>query len=429
MDEQLHMAIEVRAWLNELRIADPARSRLAAQAVLALLDEGSALGPPLLVEAGTLMQARGPGDRLDRASQRQLELLARVRRGVADVATSGKRLQLQVGQLETQAAKLADQHDKAVDAGRDDVAKEAAVRRSAVQGQLAEKHGQLARLRTSEEKLTVASQRLQAKVDAFRTRKETVKAGYTAARSAQEISEVAAVPGDQAASAGPPDASAQDAIIAAWREVEELLASGRAAEREVGVVPREPPQADGSPAAGLMELRPGAPGDSGMRFLLAVAPRGIPALLAAGEVPGVTWYEHEVPVAGARLRSLAQTRPRPASEGLVTSFTSYDREAFLSEFCPGEAAEAQAGAAALAERNRARRLAELRRGIGLTQAQVAERMHAHHERVAEIESAEPGALEVGELAAYVAALGGRLDLIADFGAEQVVLRGRQNAPS
>ncbi len=41
MPDELHMAVEVRAWLNDLRLGDPAAGRLAAEAVLALLEEGT----------------------------------------------------------------------------------------------------------------------------------------------------------------------------------------------------------------------------------------------------------------------------------------------------------------------------------------------------------------------------------------------------
>jgi hypothetical protein len=43
------------------------------------------------------------------------------------------------------------------------------------------------------------------------------------------------------------------------------------------------------------------------------------------------------------------------------------------------------------------------------------------ERVSAIERAEPGAAEVRTLAGYVQAMGGQLVLVADFGADQVVL--------
>src|ERR1700757_3244968 len=71
-----------------------------------------------------------PRETLDYSYQRQLEMLQKVRRGVADVATSRKRLELQINQLEQQQAKLTDQGKKALQVGREDLAREALTRRS-----------------------------------------------------------------------------------------------------------------------------------------------------------------------------------------------------------------------------------------------------------------------------------------------------------
>ncbi len=46
MDDRLEVPAEVRAWLNDLRISDPARARLAAEAVLALIGQGSGRALP-----------------------------------------------------------------------------------------------------------------------------------------------------------------------------------------------------------------------------------------------------------------------------------------------------------------------------------------------------------------------------------------------
>src|SRR5512135_2568491 len=78
-----------------------------------------------------------PRETLDLSYQRQLEMLTRVRRGVADVATSRKRIELQLGALEQQAAKLASQREKALAAGREDLAATAGSRAAEVQEQLA----------------------------------------------------------------------------------------------------------------------------------------------------------------------------------------------------------------------------------------------------------------------------------------------------
>jgi alkanesulfonate monooxygenase SsuD/methylene tetrahydromethanopterin reductase-like flavin-dependent oxidoreductase (luciferase family) len=69
--------------------------------------------------------------------------------------------------------------------------------------------------------------------------------------------------------------------------------------------------------------------------------------------------------------------------------------------------------------HRAWRLAEMRRRLGITQAEVAGRMGITRGRVSAIEHAKPGATELRTLAAYVEALGGRLEIIADFGGERL----------
>ena len=121
-----------------------------------------------------LDKAEDPRETLDYSYQRQVEMLTKVRRGVADVATSRKRVELQMNQLEASAGKLTDQAQKAISVGREDLAREALTRKSALSSQISDLSAQHAQLQGEEEKLTLASQRLQAKVEAFRTRKETI---------------------------------------------------------------------------------------------------------------------------------------------------------------------------------------------------------------------------------------------------------------
>jgi len=136
-----------------------------------------------------LDKAEDPRETLDYSYQKQIELLSKVRRGVADVATSRKRVELQAGQLEQQSAKLTEQAQKALSMGREDLAREALTRKSGLTGQISDLQAQHAQLQAEEEKLTLASQRLQAKVEAFRTKKETIKATYTAAEAQTRINE------------------------------------------------------------------------------------------------------------------------------------------------------------------------------------------------------------------------------------------------
>src|SRR5690349_23385941 len=79
-----------------------------------------------------------PRETLDYSYQRQIELLSKVRRGVADVATSRKRVELQINQLEQQSGKLQAQAQKAIDMGREDLAREALTRKSGLTTQISD---------------------------------------------------------------------------------------------------------------------------------------------------------------------------------------------------------------------------------------------------------------------------------------------------
>jgi phage shock protein A len=170
-----------------------------------------------------------PRQTLDYSYQRQLELLQKVRRGVADVATSRKRVELQATQLNTQADKLTQQAQKALEVGREDLAREALTRRSGLHQQLTDLQAQHTQLQGEEEKLTRASQRLQAKVDAFRTRKETIKATYSAAEAQTRINEAFSGISEEMGDVGLAIQRAEDKTAqmqARAGAIDELLASG-----------------------------------------------------------------------------------------------------------------------------------------------------------------------------------------------------------
>src|ERR1700710_2071265 len=83
-----------------------------------------------------LYKLEDPRETLDYSYQRQLEMLTQVRRGVADVATSRKRVELQMNSLQQQQNKLDGQARSALGAGREDLAREALTRKSALQTQI-----------------------------------------------------------------------------------------------------------------------------------------------------------------------------------------------------------------------------------------------------------------------------------------------------
>jgi DNA-binding XRE family transcriptional regulator len=416
---------EIRGWLTDLRDTEPELSRLVGEAVVALLDAGESLGPPLVVPLESVLRPPDdPRERVDYSYERQLEALQKVRRGVADVATSRYRVELQIRELEEFAAKLVRQRQDALDAERQDMARDAQTRETGVQEQLSALRPQHSMMKEQEERLTAASQRLQAKVDAFWTQKEAFKATYTAAEASRRIRAAFADLGEDAGDLEWPESEAEEpswpggeppAASEVLAEIADLTetsgeSSGPADQESVAVPP------------GLMELRPGAPDNVQVGLLFVMENQDAAVLVAWVEDPGgsLDEYQEMMPVAAARL---AAARSAPSATAASTAaFLSYDSESFLDEFFPGEATEVEIGAAALVARNRARILAQARERMRLTQEQVAKRMNVRPERVSAIEHAEPGATEVRTLAAYVRALGGRLDIIADIDGERIMLR-------
>ncbi|MBM4468104.1 PspA/IM30 family protein [Rhodococcus hoagii] len=176
-----------------------------------------------------LDRAEDPRETLDYSYQKQLEMLQKVRRGLADVATSRRRLDLQAEQLSNRVDKLQQQATAAVAAGRDDLAREALTRRSAAQQQLADLAPQQAALQAEQDKLAAALQRLQAKVEAFRTHKETIKASYTAAEAETRVGEAVSGISEEMSDVGLAMQRAEDKtaeLQARAGAIDELLASG-----------------------------------------------------------------------------------------------------------------------------------------------------------------------------------------------------------
>jgi phage shock protein A len=170
-----------------------------------------------------------PRETLDYSYSKQLELLQKVRRGVADVATSRKRLELQLARLRQESDKLRNQAQQALSMGREDLAREALTRRSGLEQQIADLTSQHAALQGEEEKLTLAAQRLQARVEAFRTKKETIKATYTAAEAQTRVSEAVSGISEELGDVGMAVQRAEDKtaeLQARAGAVDELIASG-----------------------------------------------------------------------------------------------------------------------------------------------------------------------------------------------------------
>lgn len=130
-----------------------------------------------------------PREVLEVSYEKQLQLLQNVKRGVAEVTTSKKRLELQKAKLQMNIDKLDGQAKEAISASREDLARKALESKAMMQAQLNTLDGEVIELNNQQQKLQAAETRLATKVEAFRTKKETIKAQYTAADAQVKITE------------------------------------------------------------------------------------------------------------------------------------------------------------------------------------------------------------------------------------------------
>jgi phage shock protein A len=400
------MSGEIHDWLADLHETDPAAALPVGQALAALMSEGASLGPPLVVPVAETWPEDLPAA-LDASYQHRLDRLQLVRKRVAEAAFLVKDIQDQVDELESARARLDDRRRRALEAGRKDEAEQAGRQQAVAERDITQARQLLPWLTETEAWLRTRLQRLQRRTDEFRVRKELLKATYVTARAEVQVAEeihAASDPGAAAEAAG---------------RLRDVTAEIR---QELGRQPLPD---------GLLELRPGAPGtpgapgspgspvDGDIRLIFGLEPPGTALLIAVleGREAARDQYRDAV-LLSADL--LLEARAGQAPEASARAYD--DTRSLAEEFFPGQAAEVDDGAAALAVRNRARTLAEERTRLGLTQTEVAQRMGVPQDQVAAIERAEPGATDVRTLVSYVEALGGRLTLTADFGGDRVVLR-------
>jgi phage shock protein A len=138
-----------------------------------------------------LNRAENPTETLDYSYEQMLDQLQNVKRGVADVVTSKKRIELQQQKLEQNVVKLEGQARQAVAANREDLARQALERKTLAQQQLQDMDGQVKQLEDQQEKLIAAQQQLETRIESFRSQKEILKAQYSAAEAQVKVGEAA----------------------------------------------------------------------------------------------------------------------------------------------------------------------------------------------------------------------------------------------
>jgi phage shock protein A len=174
-------------------------------------------------------RAEDPRETLEYSYERQLEMLQQVKRGIVEVVTSKKRLELQAARLQDNINKLDGQARQAIGANREDLARLALQRKQMTVAQYQGIDTQIRDLETEQQKLATAEQRLTAKIEAFRTRKEVVKAQYAAAEAQVRISESLTGLSEEMADVGMALERAEDKtekLKARAGAIDELVAAG-----------------------------------------------------------------------------------------------------------------------------------------------------------------------------------------------------------
>ena len=138
-----------------------------------------------------LDKAEDPGKVMDYSYSKQLEQLQNLRRSIADVVTNEKRLELQEKQIQQQSDKLQMQAMQALQANREDLARQALQRKELLQSQMVGYQQQLEQLHAQEDRLVDMEHTISARIQTFRTQKEMVKAQYNAAQAQVKINEAA----------------------------------------------------------------------------------------------------------------------------------------------------------------------------------------------------------------------------------------------
>src|SRR5258706_476464 len=235
------MSGKIGDCLASLNASDPQEAMVVGQALVALADAGPDLGPPIVVALDSKPHASEPAEALDYSHQKRLERQQAIRWALADATDLGAQICGQIADLE-ESQSMADAEE---------------LRRL------------LPGLDRAEQRLTAASQQMQADLDAFRVRKETMKAKHTAAVAEKTIAEYFA---HAAARYGDEDLARDASTIA--EAAERIKNVTVEIERELG---RQ------ASARGLLELRPGPPGAPAedISIIFAVEPPGTALLISA----------------------------------------------------------------------------------------------------------------------------------------------------
>ena len=131
--------------------------------------------------------AENPTETLDYAYEKQLESLKKVRENITKMVTAKRMLMSQADKAKKDIVAIDARARKAMELGREDLARMALQHKQTSLLQLEGLDSQIYDMELEQEKLTQMQQRLQAKVSTFKTKKEVIKAQYSAAQAQVRI--------------------------------------------------------------------------------------------------------------------------------------------------------------------------------------------------------------------------------------------------
>ena len=316
----LQMSGEIHDWLAELRDSDEPAATHVVNALATLMLLGASTGDPLVVSTADAWPW-ALAEALDRSYRERLERVTAARQSWADAVALAKDIQDQAAGLNGEQAELERLHRHALAAGWAREAAEAAVKLATIQQQAAEMRERLPEVIQARDRLAKAVQRLQVRADAFRLRKEGLRASYVAARTSLQLLEAEAIeaPGRAGEDGYRQRQPSGEAICAAEARLADLTAQMG---RELGQ--QEWPE-------GLMELRPGVPPGADIRILFAVEPPGAALLIAVveGRETMEDLYPEAVLISADVLR-----RVRTGQDPEAAAYTYNDPQSFLVQFRP-----------------------------------------------------------------------------------------------
>jgi phage shock protein A len=173
--------------------------------------------------------AEKPDEMLDYSYEQMLDQITQVKRALVTIAASRRQIELQEQQLQHSVDHLDDQAKAALSQGREDLAREALTRKATAQQQIDPMESQRQDLNEQEQKLEQTLDALQKRVNEFRSKKEVLKAQYSAAEAESSVNADVAGISSTYGDAGAALQRAQDKIAnmqARADATDELLQSG-----------------------------------------------------------------------------------------------------------------------------------------------------------------------------------------------------------